>query len=264
VRILTWNLWWRFGPWEDRLAAIVATVRALAPDVVCLQEVWTDEVTGVSSASLVAEALGHPTVVAAVGFTLDGIGFGNAVTSRWPLVGSEVVALPALEAPDEQRRLVVAVVDADGEEVAIGCTHLNWRLDHGHVRVAQAGEVLAALARHRRPTTVLCGDLNAEPDSDEIRLLTGRAPTPVPGMVLSDTWRLAGAGAAGLTWDNRNPFAATEHECDRRIDYVLQAWSYPGHRHAARAALVGDAPVAGTWPSDHLGIVVDLVVSAPA
>ena len=27
VRVMTWNLWWRFGPFEQRLTAIVETIR---------------------------------------------------------------------------------------------------------------------------------------------------------------------------------------------------------------------------------------------
>ena len=34
VRCLTWNVWWRFGPWEQRQAAIEATLHAEAPDIV--------------------------------------------------------------------------------------------------------------------------------------------------------------------------------------------------------------------------------------
>ena len=37
---MTWNLWWRFGNWEQRQRAIVDTIREADPDVVCLQEVW--------------------------------------------------------------------------------------------------------------------------------------------------------------------------------------------------------------------------------
>ena len=40
MRVMTWNLWWRFGPWVERLPAIVAVVREQQPDVVLLQEVW--------------------------------------------------------------------------------------------------------------------------------------------------------------------------------------------------------------------------------
>ncbi len=43
MRIVTWNLWWRFGPWEARQRAIEATLAELDADVVCLQETWVAE-----------------------------------------------------------------------------------------------------------------------------------------------------------------------------------------------------------------------------
>ncbi len=257
MRILTWNLWWQFGPWEQRLDAVVATLRHWAPDVLCLQEVWTDA-GGRSSAQVIAEALGHPSVVDEIGFTLGETGFGNAVTSRFPIVGRDAVALPAAGERDEHRRLVVADLDTGSEAITVACTHLNWRPDHGHVRRAQVASIGEALARRRQAVTVLCGDLNAEPTSDEVRALTGLAPLSAPGLVFTDAWSAAGRGA-GNTWDNVNPFAATEREPDRRIDYVLVAWPYPaGYGHPVRAELVGTAPVTGVWPSDHYGVIVDL------
>ena len=42
VRVLSWNIWWRYGPWEARRPAIAATLPQLDADVVCLQEVWDE------------------------------------------------------------------------------------------------------------------------------------------------------------------------------------------------------------------------------
>ena len=42
---------------------------------------------------------------------------------------------------------------------------------------------------------MLCGDFNAEPDSDEIRMLTGLAAVAVPKQVFVDAWRACGDGA---------------------------------------------------------------------
>ena len=39
MRILSWNLWWRYGPWEQRREAIAATLAEIGPDVCGLQEV---------------------------------------------------------------------------------------------------------------------------------------------------------------------------------------------------------------------------------
>src|SRR6201991_3099536 len=40
VRVVTWNLWWRFGPWARRRQAILTALRTCQPDAVGLQEVW--------------------------------------------------------------------------------------------------------------------------------------------------------------------------------------------------------------------------------
>src|SRR5438552_1836386 len=41
VRVLTWNLWGRFGPWLPRKEAIAATLADVGPDLCGLQEVWS-------------------------------------------------------------------------------------------------------------------------------------------------------------------------------------------------------------------------------
>jgi len=45
MRVATWNLWGRYGPWEDRLPIIEANLRTIDADIVCLQEAWDDETT---------------------------------------------------------------------------------------------------------------------------------------------------------------------------------------------------------------------------
>jgi hypothetical protein len=56
VRVATWNLWWRFGPWEQRREAIAAVLADARPDVCGLQEVWAGR--GKQLAALLAERLG--------------------------------------------------------------------------------------------------------------------------------------------------------------------------------------------------------------
>src|SRR5258708_1835603 len=69
---------------------------------------------------------------------------------------------------------------------------------------------------------VVTGDLNAEPGSDELRLLGGLLTAPaVPGLVLIDAWRYADPGDPGFTWDHRNGYQAGSGLPDSRNDYVL-------------------------------------------
>ena len=123
---------------------------------------------------------------------------------------------------------------------------------------AICGFVAAAPARTYPP--ILCGDLNAAPDSDEIRMLTGRAAVPVEKLVFHDAWEVAGdAGDPGFTWSNDNPFAALDLEPSRRIDYVLVGWPKAGGRgHVAACEVVGTDAVGGVVPSDHYGVLATL------
>jgi endonuclease/exonuclease/phosphatase family metal-dependent hydrolase len=263
LRVLTWNLWWRFGPWEDRLPAIVATVQELQPDIACLQEVWVAP-DGTSSAHVIAGALGYHVEVAHR-LELDGVGFGNAVVSRWPIRRTATRALPTDGGSEEQRLVLLAEVDGPDTPIQVFCTHLNWRHDESATRQAQVREICAFVAaeRPRSFPPILCGDLNAEPHSDEVRMLTGHAAVPEAGLVFRDAWTAPGAEGPGCTWSDANPFARAEHEQERRIDYVLTGWRRNDGRGAPRSCrVVGDRPVAGTWPSDHFGVLAEVQLAA--
>ena len=56
VRVATWNLWGRYGPWEARLPVIVENLRTIDADILALTEVWEDDTR--SQAGELADALG--------------------------------------------------------------------------------------------------------------------------------------------------------------------------------------------------------------
>lgn len=286
LRVLTWNLWWRFGDWRRRAAAIEAVLTAEQPDVVCLQEVWTTEHT--DHAALLAGRLGMQRVLVpspAPGrwqqrLGDDTVGFANAILSRWPLSGRRSLVLPAPPGrPEAERTVLHATVQAPGGPVPVFTTQLESAPSESATRCAQVAAIARFVAdcgrvgapgapdapEHRREhrrghPPVLTGDLNAEPDSDEIRLLGGHKTAPaVPGLVLLDAWRYAGTDEPGWTWDTRNPHVAATFEPSARIDYVMVGPPDPGGRgHVRTARVVGDRPVDGTWPSDHAGVLVEL------
>jgi endonuclease/exonuclease/phosphatase family metal-dependent hydrolase len=260
LRVLTWNLWWRYGPWEARLPAIVESIRRVDADVVALQEVWVAD--GTSSAQVIAEALGLHVALAHL-LELDGVGFGNAVLSRWPITRTAVRELPHGPAPvaDERRLVLMAEVATPREPVQVFSTHLNWRHDQSAVRVAQVQELhrFVAEQRPRGYPPVVCGDFNAEPLSDEIRMMTGLSAGPEPGIVFRDAWTAPGTEGPGLTWTDANPFARAEHEAERRIDYVFTGWRRDdGAGVPLSCRVAGDEPIDGVWPSDHLAVLAEL------
>jgi endonuclease/exonuclease/phosphatase family metal-dependent hydrolase len=159
--------------------------------------------------------------------------YGNAILSAHPIHTWQALALPS-GGRREPRGLVTAVVDVDGSAVRVAATHLQVR--SRSERLSQAARIVELLEDAgpepvgERAPRVLLGDMNAEPDSPEIGLLTTR---------LVDAWVAAGDGP-GFTFD-----AATPHA---RIDYVMTSPDLV----AAAAWLVP------TLASDHYPIVAEL------
>ncbi|MGH7297869.1 MAG: endonuclease/exonuclease/phosphatase family protein [Polyangiaceae bacterium] len=260
--VATLNIWNRFGPWDDRLRAIRAGMKALAPDLVGLQEVLRlapGEGDGLDQAAVLAADAGYHV---AYGRAHDERWYGNAVLSRWPIARTATFELPRC-GTDERRSLLFADVDAPFGRVPFFVTHLNWKFDDGHVRAAQVREIVMAirsLATADMFPAVLVGDFNAEPEADEIRYLHGL--TSLGGsrrVYFQDAFALAGDGSPGFTFSKRNPFAAPLGEPDRRIDYVFVRGRDERHRgDHVEARVCFDAAVDGTFPSDHFGVIAKL------
>lgn len=239
LRVMSFNVHHGVGV-DGRLdlARTAAVIAASGAEVVGLQEVdrhLSDRSGRVDQAGWLGAHLG---MHVAYGATIDRDPddptdraaprrrYGNAVLSRHPVLGRRVVPLPA-DAGAEPRGLLEVLVSVDGTDVRVATTHLQNR--SARQRRAQAAAIVAALGTDPRPT-VLVGDMNAEPDSPEVGLLTA---------VFDDAWAAVGAGD-GWTFD-----AATPHA---RIDYVLSTPDV-----VARAARV-----VPSGASDHLPVVADL------
>ena len=265
VRIATWNLWGRYGPWEERLPVIIDNLCAINADIVALQEVWEDDTR--SQAAEIAAAIGCAEPVYAPNLERDGVRSGNAVLSRWPITRSEVRVLPrrgvnnAVDEEGEERLCVFAEIDGPRGPIQMFCAHLSWSDDHSAIRQEQTREI-ARFIRETRPRSfpaVLCGDLNADQSSDELRILTGRAAAPIPRVILRDAWEAARNKGQGYTWSNDNPFAAASLDLDRRIDHVMVGHpKLGGVGHVLAAHVAGDVPLDGMWGSDHLAVVAEL------
>ena len=267
MRVLTWNIWWRFGPWEARQPAILETLRQVDADIVCLQEVYETR-DGESQAAGFADALGfHHAYAAGLGLELAPESLGNAILSRWPILSTEVRSLPAPSDMNELRVVLRAEIAGPRGPFEVFCTHLNYRLDESHVRQMQLRAICEFIAESGRIVGTerayppsLCGDLNADPRSDEIRMLTGLAAVAVDRQVFVDSWAAAGDGGEGNTWSRENPYTALDADPrDARIDHVLVGFPT---EHAAgepvACRVVGDQPALGVHPSDHYGVFAEL------
>jgi len=260
MRVLSWNLWWRYGPWERRREAIAATLADIGPDLCGLQEVWSAP-EGNLAADL-AGRLGMHWCWTAASRERDGLTLGNAILSRWPITAQAQTPLPADGLADERRVAAHALIDAPGGALPMFTTHLTYGLGRSQVRTAQARALAGFVARHTGAggyPPVVTGDLNAEPGSDELRLLGGVLTAPaVDGLVLVDAWRYAAPGDPGFTWDHRNGYQSHSVIPDSRIDYILVGLPRQDRGKVRSASLAGTAPVDSVWPSDHFAVVAEL------
>jgi endonuclease/exonuclease/phosphatase family metal-dependent hydrolase len=256
ARFVTWNVWGRYG--RDRQAGIEQALIEVEPDVVCLVEAWRQGDTTQPAAVADRLGLGHHHFVG--DWEQDDWVSGVGLVSRWPM--SEPVWRQLRdENGSGSGQAVHVVVEGDRGPIQLFGAMLDYPLDASARRQGQVRELARFVTEvsHRRGLTVLCGDFNAGPDSDEIRMLTGRCETAVPGLVFYDAWEVAGDGTPGYTWSNRNPLAALGLYPDRRFDYIFSAWPrLGGTGHPVRCSLLGVRPVDQPQLSDHYGVVADL------
>jgi endonuclease/exonuclease/phosphatase family metal-dependent hydrolase len=267
IRVATWNLWWRLGAWAERKAAIRAVLREVRPDVCGLQEVWAGPGEN-QAASLARELRMHwewlsSPEPARWRARLPGSSaeIGNAILARWPISDVSEVPLPCAGSGDRSRNALACVIGSPHGRLPVFTTQLTaapWDSAARCQQVRALAQAVAARAREDFPPVVL-GDLNAEPDSDEVRLLCGHKTAPAaPGLVLVDAWRYA-AEEVPWTWDRANPHVLATMEPSSRIDYVLVGLpDRRGRGHVRSARRIGAEPVDGVWPSDHAGVLAEL------
>ena len=136
ARILTWNLWWQFGPWRDRQEAILSTLQSEQPDIVFLQEVWAQE-GGLDQAQWLADEMNMFVARTEGPWYDNGVSLGNAILSRWPIVSWEVHRLPDVTGAPSYRRAVVAHIETPFGRMWTVCTHLDYKFDASATRMAQ-------------------------------------------------------------------------------------------------------------------------------
>lgn len=263
MRVMSWNLWWRFGGnWRARQDGIVSTLRDLRPDVAGLQEVWGGN--GTSQAEVLADHLGMYSAFAVPSLPpkpttpespdQEGIDVGVAVLSRWPMLHVREHRLPS--ANREQPVALLATLDHPAGPLHVMASCVEWEPEFAddHLAQTRALAVLLVDPGLDGPLPVLlAADLNAPPNSPEVRALTD---------VMVDSWVAGGGDPLAVTLSTRNPFAPREasRQIDQRIDYVLARPGTAGQALSVEQAFVADAPVDGLPPSDHYAVIADLAL----
>ena len=223
MRILTYNIragrGMDFSPALERQAAVI---RALAPDIVALQEVdrATRRSGGIDQVAVLAGATGlHASFARSIDF--EGGQYGIAILFRERPGSVRVVPLPSPH--DEYRVLLVA----DFGSFVFAATHLSL---HDIDRAEAVDRVLAELLPAPKPV-FLAGDWNALPDDNTLRRI--------------------GRGFVVLTDPSVPTFPAAAP--DRCIDYIAVDRTHADVFRGAVARVV-DEPSA----SDHRPVLLVL------
>jgi endonuclease/exonuclease/phosphatase family metal-dependent hydrolase len=184
------------------------------------------------------------------------VDLGIALISRWPILGTRVLPMPARHRPEAPVTLVATIEHPDGPlHVVVTC--FEWEPAFGDDRMAQArfvADLATDPALDGRAPVVVAGDLNAPPGSPFLRPLTD---------VLVDTWECGGGDPGAATLRSDHPFAPLEvaELIDQRIDHVLLRPGQPGLRVEVTGARTAGDPVDGLDPSDHRAVLCDLAWS---
>jgi endonuclease/exonuclease/phosphatase family metal-dependent hydrolase len=256
ARVMTWNIWWRFGPrWQDRQHGVLETLRGVDADVVALQEVW--ETAETTQAHQFADQLGLHAGFAAPSYPPasdaprtrdhDGVALGLGLLSRWPITSLRHVEMPA-----RHRTLApVAMVATLGHpagllHVVVACLEYEPAYNDDRIAQAQALVDLATDPALDGPLpVVVAGDLNAAPDSPVLRPLHD---------VLLDAWAAGGGDPTAVT----APVDAGEELLEQRIDHIFLRPGQLRQQVVVESATLAGAPVEGLDPSDHRAVVCDL------
>jgi endonuclease/exonuclease/phosphatase family metal-dependent hydrolase len=243
LRVMTFNI----AAGNGDLALIERTIREADVELIALQEVdvhWGERSGFLDQATMLGQRLRMDVRFARIYQqpAADPNGppreYGVALLSRHPIVRWTNHSITRLSTQDESPTptrmpgFLEATVHLQNTTVHVFNTHLDYRPDPA-VRKTQVNEMLQIIAAANGPT-LLFGDLNAPPDSEELQPLLQR---------MRDPW--LGMDNPGHTYPASAP--------TRRIDYILVSDHFR----------VRHARVLDSTASDHRPVVVELALTSP-
>ena len=243
VKVVTFNIWHNQQDWPRRRDGIVAGLRAMKPDVVCLQEVLQN-VDLSNQAQTLAESMGYHYTFASVDTVGSVKRYGNAILSRHPLLAEHGHRL----LPQNDYRVVAHARIAMGKQALdVYCTHLHHKSDSSgeNVRSIQLSDLLDFVDSTATGASILAGDFNARPDAPEMEVLRPR---------FRDAYAATHPDLQGEGPTTLNPHAG---HAPRRIDYVFYD-TRSVLRPVEAEVIFNEAGADSVWASDHFGMLVRL------
>ena len=173
-KVMTYNVHHCNPPAQKGVIAtdsIASVIQKSGADIVLLQEVdyKSNRVQGADQPLQLSQKSGLPYYRFFRAIDLPGGEYGVMILSRYPITSSTSYPLPAIE-KGEQRVIGIVGIKPEGQkEICVACTHLD--LPKG-IREAQVAFIDSLLGKKER--LIFGGDLNASPDTPEIKYLLDR------------------------------------------------------------------------------------------
>ncbi|MEF8852851.1 MAG: endonuclease/exonuclease/phosphatase family protein [Haloarculaceae archaeon] len=241
--------------WDGRREAVASTLRFHRPDVVGLQEPLADQYDDLRAALDAYEWVGRPRYGGEREGEFCPVGYRR---ERFERVAGDTFWLS--ETPEAEGSVgwdatyprIATWVRLHDRETGATLTYCNTHLDHEGERARAEG---ARLLVERLPAlrdggpAVVAGDCNATPGERPYRVLAGEGEFESP---LADA-RLASPHPAHGPATTRTDYESLRP--GRRIDHVFVVDCDVDHYGVA-----ADVTADGSYPSDHLPVVVDLAV----
>jgi hypothetical protein len=117
LRVVVWNVWGRYGAWEQRQAGLEDVLAAVEPDIACLVESWATPQA--SQADRVGDRLGLEHRVFVGDWDQGGWTSGIGVVSRWPITQRERQALRGDDGDGNGEALLTVI---DGPRGPVTCS----------------------------------------------------------------------------------------------------------------------------------------------
>lgn len=244
LTVVTINLWHDSHERPRRLPLILAELRRLKPDVVCLQEVL-QHATLRNQAETLGDSLGMGVQFASVDGPERTKRYGNAVlTPHRVLVGEQRNLAPA----DDYRAVAHVRFEWRGREVDAYSTHLHHTKEGGAIRATQIRHLVAYVDSTRgKGPVVVGGDFNCELGTPEMDLMTAR---------YRDVFRAVHPSATRAEAATYNPLFEPNVGV---IDHVLVEASPRRKVTPVACDVIFRTPAADSvWASDHFGVVAKL------
>ncbi|PID59781.1 MAG: hypothetical protein CR986_04345 [Ignavibacteriae bacterium] len=198
IKVLTFNIFHGATLKGDYNFDVIANIiNKLSPDLVALQEV-DYKTNRINKKDLALELAVKTDMIPLFGkaFNFDNGEYGVAILSRTSIISSRNIALPNIKNNEPRTALEVKTILTNQDTITFISTHLDHKTDS--LRIIQVEKLNKTFGNNKYPT-ILAGDFNALPESNEIKLL-------------KEKWGITSKNNSEPTFPSKNPI--------KKIDYI--------------------------------------------